>query len=429
MRWFFFLALTSVAWIFRTLSGPAGEHPAASELLVLGLLVIGGELAGDFSERWRLPRITGYLLLGMALGPFVLGLISHGDLHHLGVFEELALGLIALTAGGEFRLAALTRGWRLMVGITVSHAVGILLVTTGVFWLMLQRLPFLGPLSAGQILAAAALIGVIAVATSPATTIAIITETRARGRLVDTVLGVTILKDLLILLLFTVVAGLAHGWVGGAGVDAAAMAHLGREIGVSLAVGVVLGLVLGAYLTWVALHPEITVLAVVLISMELTRSAGLEHLLVCMAAGFAARNLFPHAAEDFLTALERSSPPIYVIFFGLIGAGLDLGVFSVAWLAVGLLFLIRLALLWGFTGATALALDGDPPIRRFAWMGFVGQAGFSIGLATRIAGDFPSFGKTLAAVIVGAVVVNEIVGPVLWRHALVASGEAREGAA
>ncbi len=426
MRWVFFAAIGALAWTLRVTLGPAGGGAAASTLLALGLLMIGGDLAGRLAARARLPRITGYLILGMALGPFALGLVSAGDLASLHIFEEIALGLIALTAGGEFRVEAVAERWREIVGITGAHAVGILVVSAGIFWLALGRIPFLGPLGPGEILAAAALLSVIAVAKSPATTIAIITETRAEGRLVDTVLGVTILKDLVILLLFTLVSGLARGWTGGGGVDAAAMAHLGLEIGLSLGAGLLLGLALGAYLTWVRLHPEITVLAVVLISMELARSAGLEHLLVAMAAGFAARNIFPRAAGGFLHALERSSPPVYVIFFGLIGAGLDLGVFAAAWGAVVFLFLVRLALVWGLTGATAAALGAEPPIRRWAWMGFVAQAGFSLGLATRIARDFPAFGKTLAAVVVGSVVLNQLIGPVLWRHALVASGEAQQ---
>ncbi len=424
MRWFLFCSLAGVVWVLRTLFGPGTVEAASSALLGLGVIMIGGELTGDLAERVRLPRITGYLVLGMAIGPFVLGLVTPGDLHRMAFFEELALGIIALTAGGELSVRALAERWRVVAGITAAHAIGLLLAGSMVMWLLVTRLSLLGHVSAGEAIAAAALLGVLAVAKSPATTIAIITETRARGELVDTVLGVTILKDLVILVIFTVVNGFARTWVGGSGVDLDAMAHLGGEIGLSLAAGIVLGVVLGLYLSHIALHPEVTVLAIVLVSMELARTTTLEHLLICMAAGFVVRNLFPGAGVGFLHALERSSPPIYVVFFALVGAGLDLGVFSTGWVAVLILFAARLALVFGFTAAPAAGLRATPAVRRYAWMGFVAQAGFSLGLAARIAHEYPTFGGRLATLVVGVIVINQLIGPVLWRHALVASGEA-----
>jgi len=426
VRWFFFLCVVAVVWVLRLLLGTAGVDADASALLALGLLMVGGELSGDVGERLRVPRVTAYLVLGMLLGPSLAGLITSGDLGALRLFEEMALGIIALTAGGEFTVRALARRWRLILAVTFSHAAGILIMAGGTLWLLLGAVPVLGELSPGARLAASALFGVIAVAKSPATTIAIITETRARGDLVDVVLGVTILKDLMILLLFTWVDGLARGWVGGTGVDAAGALHLAAAVLASLGVGLLLGVVLGLYLTHVGLHREITVLAVVLVSMELAHGAGLEHLLICMAAGFAARNFFSRASESFVHALERSSPPIYVIFFALVGAGLDLGVFASGWAVVAVLVAVRLVLIWGFTGGVVAVLKGPAATRRYAWMGFVAQAGFSLGLAARIAREFPSFGGRLATLIVGAVVVNQLLGPILWRHALVASGEAEE---
>ncbi|NOZ79809.1 MAG: hypothetical protein GXP48_11655 [Acidobacteria bacterium] len=424
MRWFFLVSVAAVVWLLRALPGFVLADAGASALVAFGLLTIGGELAGEVAARLRVPRITGYLVLGMAFGPFVLGLVSAPDLDSLRVFEELALGLIALTAGGELQLASLRKRWKLIVGITASHAVGIFLGAAGLFWLILRVFPFLGPLGPAEMAGAATLIGIITVAKSPATTIAVITELKATGSLVDTVLGITVLKDLVILIFFTWVNGIVHGWLGGPGDVSGGVTSLAATVGLSLLAGGGLGLLLGTYLSKIGLHPEITVLAVVLLSLEIAHGSGLEHLLISMAAGFAARNLFPASATGFLRALERSSPPIYVIFFGLIGAGLDIRVFATAWLAVLILFAVRLGLVWGVTGAMARALRADPPIRRWAWMGFVAQAGLSLGLAARVAREFPNFGGALAAVVVGAVVVNQVAGPILWRHALVASGEA-----
>lgn len=428
MRWFLLAVVAALMWLLRAIPGAGSVDRDASALLALGMIMIGGELVGDLAQRWRLPRVTGYLVLGMLLGPSLAGLVTPMDLHSLVLFEELALGLIALTAGGELRIEALRKGWKPLGAITVGHAVGIFLASSGLYWLILGRLPFLGTLRPAQRLAAVALLGTLTVAKSPATTIAIITETRSRGPLVDTVLGVTVVKDLVILLLFTWVSGLAAGWIGGGGVDLRVLGTLGTEMILSLVAGTILGLALGAYLAYLGFHPEISVLALVLVSMELAHTWHLEHLLITMAAGFVARNVFPAAATGFLHALERSSPPIYVVFFALVGAGLDLGVFRTAWAGVAVLVVVRLLLTWGLTAAPA-ALAGAPvAVRRWAWMGFVAQAGLTLGLAGRISREFPGFGEKLATVVVGAVVINQLVGPVLWRHALVAAGEAGRAA-
>ena len=100
MTWFLFSVLAAFSWIARRLGAVAVDDPAGSALLGLGCLVIGGVLAGDLAGRLRLPRITGYLVLGIAAGPHALALETARDAELLRLFEELALGLIALTAGG-----------------------------------------------------------------------------------------------------------------------------------------------------------------------------------------------------------------------------------------------------------------------------------------------------------------------------------------
>ncbi len=421
MRWVFVAVLAALAWVFRTVGGEVVDDPSGSALLALGCLLVGGLFAGELAARLRLPRVTGYLVLGMLGGPSVTGLATTGDLGALHLFEELALGLIALTAGGEFRL----RGGRLgtVVAISATHLLVIPAVVGGVVVGILLIWPVLGPLHPGEIVAAAALLGVIAAAKSPATTIAVITELRARGSLVDTVLGVTVLKDLLILLVFTSVYSLAQSWAVATPVSLAALHDVGVEILASLAVGAVLGALLGTYLRAVGRHAE---LAVLLLALVATQIGPLEHLLVCMAAGVTVRNLFPREASQFLEALERSSPPVYVVFFGLVGAGLALGSLARLWLAALVYALVRLGAIWLATGAPAALSRAPRPVVRDGWMGFVAQAGLSLGLAARVARDLPGFGREVATLVVAAVVLNQLIGPVLWAWALRRNGEARE---
>jgi Kef-type K+ transport system membrane component KefB len=425
MRWVFFVVLVAFSQAARFVGRIAVDDPAGSALLALGCLIIGGVLCGEAANRFRLPRITGYLVLGMAAGPHALALETARDADLLRLFEDLALGLIALTAGGEFRIAMIRRRLRALMTITVAHTVGIMLLVASFLWALLRVLPFLGPASPAEMMAGIALLAVIAVAVSPATTVAVITDLRARGELVETVLGVTILKDLVIILLFTSVSALAMSWIGDGAFEIGALRHVALEIGFSLVIGGILGVMLGLYLAEVGRLAPLTVLLLALASAELGKGSWVEHLLVCMAAGFAARNLYPRAAGHFLDALEQSSTPVYIIFFALVGAGLDIGVVASVWLPAVAYVVIRVGAVWLTTRLPAKAGGSGLRVVRYGWMGFVAQAGLSLGLAARIQRDFPGIGATVAALVVAGVVINQLAGPILWERAIVAAGESR----
>ena len=423
IRWALFCVMVAATLVARATHG--GTAPDASTVLALGCLITGGTLAGRTAARWRLPRITGHLLLGMLLGPSLIGLLTRLELTQLHLFEELALGLIALTAGGELRWQSIRSRSRMLAALSASHTVGIAAAMSGLAWMTIPWLPALTDATPGQRLAAAAMFGIVAVASSPSTTIAVITEQRARGEVVDAVLGTTVVKDVAILLAFSVVTSLCHTWTDGSPLSLVDLGTIAGEVLFSLALGAVLGALLGLILDRIGLHPELLVIALALVSAEIARYWHLEHLLICIAAGFVVRNAFARAAEPLLDALEQSSPPIYLVFFVLVGAGLDLGALGAVWPAAIALVISRSFLLWAATAIGATVGRAGRAVARVGWMGFVAQAGVSLGLASRISREFPDIGTTVAVTIVAAVVINQLAGPVLWRWALVTCGEAR----
>jgi Kef-type K+ transport system membrane component KefB len=425
VRWAFFLVLAAFSWGARLVGAVAIDDPAGSALLALGCLIIGGVLFGELAGRLRLPKITGYLVLGMAVGPHALGLETARDAELLRLFEELTLGLIALTAGGEFRLEVIRRRFRPLIAITAAHTIGISLLVAGALSILVQLVPFLGPVSTAETLAGVCLLAVIAVAVSPATTIAVMTDLRARGEMVETVLGVTILKDLVIILLFTAMSALAGSGVGGGAIELGAMRHVAVEIGVSLMIGGGLGALLGLYLMKVGRLAPLTVLLLALASAELGRGSWVEHLLVCMAAGFTVRLLFPEIAGHFIDALEQSSTPIYVIFFALVGAGLDIEIFASVWLPAMIYVIVRMLAIRITTRLPAVAVGSGDGMVRYGWMGFIAQAGLSLGLAARVQRELPEVGAVVATLVVAAVVVNQLVGPIAWQRAIVAARESK----
>jgi Kef-type K+ transport system membrane component KefB len=149
-------------------------------------------------------------------------------------------------------------------------------------------------------------------------------------------------------------------------------------------------------------------------------------MLVCITAGFWVQNLSPNG-EDFMEKIDRSSLPIYVVFFSLAGAALDVEVLRRTWVVALLVVAVRAALIWtaGWLGAR---FSGDPPaFRRMAGLSYVAQAGVSLGLAGVVADRFPQWGGPLSATIIAVIAVNQVIGPVTFKIALGAVGETGAG--
>jgi Kef-type K+ transport system membrane component KefB len=335
----------------------------------------------------------------------------------------VALALIALSAGGELRIQSLRERIRSIGVITIFQIV--LMITLVALSVILARgaIDFLRGEPAAVVLAVALLFGLVAVAKSPATTIAVITEEKARGIFTDTVLGITVVKDVIILVLIALLIPLAATIVDpSSGFSFRAVWDILLGILGSLAVGVVLGWLMTQYLRRIRAYRIIFVLGTAFLAVYLGEAFGLEYILIAMAAGFYVQN-YSRQGRRLLHALETNSLPVYALFFALAGADLDFTVLKAAWFIATAMILTRLAALWISTNLAARVVRDPPAIRRYAWMGFVAQAGVTLGIANLIREDFPVWGGSVATVIIAMIAVNQILGPPAFRWALVASGE------
>ncbi len=391
--------------------------------LAFGFLMLTGFLLGEVLARW-VPRITGYLLAGMAFGPHALGLVGSEVVEHFRLVDELALVLIALTAGAELSLERIRARLRGILGIAFVQTGVVLAATTCGLWALSGWLSPFDGLGPGAIWALAALLGIIATATSPSTAVAIIVEARAKGPLTDAVLGVTVIKDILVLAGFSLVlaAGLPALAPGAAPPED--LWHLLLEVGLSLVAGGLFGGLMTAYLRFVGRQTVLFVVGSAFLLISLCQAFELDPLLAAVAAGFAVRN-FSNQGEQLLHSLERAAGPVFLIFFCLAGAGLNLAALGSMW-RVALVFIgLRASTTWLGTWLGASLVRDPPAVKRFAWTGFLGQAGVSLGLAALLRARLPEVGAVAADLIVGAIVVNQIVGPVAFRWALQRTGEAR----
>jgi Kef-type K+ transport system membrane component KefB len=423
--------LTLVALIvFTSLILALGEDSAHQALatVLLGFILLAAYVAGAAAAGVGLPRLTGYVLVGIVVGPYALGVFTEEMVVSLRTIDELALGLIALTAGGELKLHDLRKSLTSIVAISL----GILgVVVIGMTGLVLALKPF-APLLAGEswafALAVALLLAIWSANSSPDATIAVINESGARGELTDTILGATILKDVLVIVLFAVALSLARPLVGEAAFDPGLVATVGWEVGGALLVGAFLGWAFSVYLEW---QEERGVLATLLFTYLLVLVAHQIHvelLLAAVAAGFVVEN-FSEAGDRLIDAIEANSLVVFAIFFALAGAALDLHTVAAFWPVALVIVGARAGFTWaGARIGTGYAGSPDP-VKRYGWMGLISQAGVTLGLSLLVAREFPAWGEQFVAVTTAVIIVHLLVGPVLLKAALARAGEAGRPAA
>ncbi|MDH5752060.1 MAG: cation:proton antiporter [Deltaproteobacteria bacterium] len=406
---------------------------AGSAAMALGFVLLVSYLLGGGVRRLGLPSITGYLLVGMTFGPYVLGrvhpvlaILDRETVDTLSLLDSVALGMIALSAGGELKLARVRPLARtisyVIVGQVLLTILGIgALVSLGAAWF-----PSLAGLSESTLLALAILFAVTACANSPATALAVIQEYRARGPVTDVVLAVTVVKDVVVISLFTLAMGAALLLLEpGSGFDLLRMLLLAWEVVGSIAMGVVLGWLVVQYLARLGHEVPLLVLATSFLAVSALPAIHLSGLLALMVAGFYIENHSPHG-DDLIRAIERHSLPVYVVFFTIAGASLNMDALGAALPLALALAGGRIAMVWLGTSLGARFSGAPPQVSRHAWSGFVAQAGVTLGFAMLARQRLPALGgEVFLTGVLAVVAVNQVLGPVLFRAGLWLAGEAK----
>jgi Kef-type K+ transport system membrane component KefB len=430
-------AVGVVVWLLLRMS--AGEAPArpAETTLLLGFILLAAALFGEIVEQIRLPRITGYIVAGILFGPHAAGLLVAGSLESLGIFNDLAYAFIGLAAGAELKLATLAGRWKSIVLLIVCTTAVVMAGVGSSFFLAASYGRFLGELTTLQVLAVAGVVGVIAAARSPSSAIAIISETKAKGPFSETILGVSVAMDVVVIVLFSVAVALGGlAFAPEQGMDVLFILGLSAEIGVSIVLGVLLGGLMALYLKHEGPQIPLVIAGLCFVVYRLSEISAsyleqvhhvnihLEPLLICAAAGFVIQNLSRHGGR-LEQSMERVSLPVYVIFFTLAGARLDLGALAASWaIALAVAACRVLMIVAGTRLATTLA--GDPELyRRNCWLGFITQAGLSLALISQLESVSADWGARLASVLVAVVAINQLIGPAAFKMALERVGEAR----
>lgn len=422
------LALVIIFLIMGNLSfflGGKSYTGASAVTIILGFIMLGAFFVSKLAERAALPLLTGYIIFGVLAGPAALNIIEQPRIAEFSLINTLAFAYIALSVGAEIEWNFLKRQGGKMLGIGVLN---VSVVFTGILMafypLIHYGFPGFSFVPEGFAAAAALVMAAIGATTSPAATGAIVNETRAKGELTENTLGIVVTKDILVITLFTVVMAWIRGGAGGEPLSADELLWtMMAETGLSLLAGALLGAFVALYIKTMGNLMLLFTFGVAVISGALSTMMHLNVLLLCVTTGFVVRN-FSAEGHKFVRAIEKGALPIFIIFFSLAGASLDTGALRRMWAVALIYFAVRVALMYVATTFATRLLGASPLLRRMLWKGFVSQAGVSLGLALIVRGQIPAWGGALATLIIAEITICEIIGPIIFKRALVEAGEA-----
>lgn len=383
-------------------------------LLKLSWVIIMGIAGGKAARLAKLPNVTGYLLAGLLLGPSFFHLITSADTESFNIINDVALSAIAFSIGSEFLVKDMKKLGAAIFIITLAEVVGAVFVVFAVVYGIFQQ-PF----------AYSIVIASMSAATAPAATLMVIKQYRAAGPLTKTVLPVVALDDVFGIIAFGIAISVAKLSVGTA-------AHSGiwmfiapfAEIGGSLLLGALAGLGLLYFARRAAGKDEllVTVLASIALTSGAALKLGVSPLLACIMLGTVLFNMKKNAVR-VSSALNDFTPPVYLLFFTLAGASLDLKILAqVGLLGIGYIF-ARMGgkMIGAWIGAKIAKVE--PAVQKNLGWALLPQGGISIGLSVVVRQELPEYAMMINTIIMFSVLVFETLGPIFAKFAIHRAGE------
>lgn len=407
-------------------------------LLALSIALFAGLVMSRLTKVWNLPAVTAYLVAGILIGPYCLGqldipgigFISADNVKAFDIISDVALGFIAITMGNEFRLESLKKTGKQATVIAIFQAI----TATAFVDIALIALHFIIPDELP--ISAAITLGAIATATAPAATLMVIKQYKAEGPVTKILLPVVALDDVVGLIVFAISFGIAKALEQGQLDMVSVLVNPLIEVFASLLMGALLGLVytfIERFFHSRSKRMSISVgfvfLAVGLSMMEFhigSVTIGFSSLLVCMMMGTIFCNLCDFS-EELMERMDRWTGPVMVLFFVLSGAGLELSVFT-HWqiVLIGVVFILIRSLGKIFGANVSSRIMGcEPTVQKYLGITLLPQAGVCLGMSL-VAMELGETGILIRNISLFAVLIYELVGPLLTKIALDKAGEIKE---
>lgn len=390
----------------------------ANTLTYIAIMLLAALIAGKIVKQMKLPNVTGYLVIGLLIGPNCIGILSEDLISHMSLITEFALGCIAFSIGAEFKISFLKKVGRAPIIIGILEGLGAVFVVDSVLLLIGCDVTF------------ALAMGAIASATAAASTLMIVKQYKAKGPVTNTLLPVVALDDAVALMAFGISMAVANV------ISSHGNAPIGKllihpciEIIGGLLFGVLLGIIMVLLVkvyTGRGNRLAITIM-MICVCVGVSDLVGFSSLLACMMLSMVFVNLSKYR-DKIYEPLDRITPPIYMMFFIISGASLDVTIIASVGL-VGAVYVIG-RVIGKVLGAALGAKISKAPKIVSKWLGFtlVPQEGVAIGLATSAAATLPEYGKRIQTIVLCGVVIYELLGPVITKFALKKAGEITEPA-
>ena len=407
-----------------------------STLLSVSIALLAGLLMTRVFKPLKLPAVTAYLIAGILIGPYCVGQLgieglgfnSHDAVNALALVSDVALGFIAFSIGNEFRVSDLKKTGKQACVIGIFQALIATLFVDIALFVIYLILP--GKISVPQILT----LGAIATATAPAATLMVVRQYKAKGPLTNLLLPIVALDDAVGLVVFAVCFGIAKTLIAGTVDLVSIIVNPLVEIACSLTLGAIMGWILtqleklfnsntnrlNMTIAFVFLTVALSMLKFEIGSIHI----GFSSLLVCMMLGTVFCNICP-LSHDLMEKSDKWTSPLFALFFVISGAELELGVFSDIYIVlIGVVYIIFRSL-GKYFGAyvSAKAVKCDSNICKYLGITLLPQAGVALGMCTIAAETLGTAGNMIRNITLFAVLIYELVGPLMTRSALTAAGD------
>lgn len=378
----------------------------------VAIILLAGLLFGRLGKFVKLPNVTGYLIAGLVLGPCVLGILPEDAVNSFSVVSDMALGFIAFSIGTEFKLSYFKEvGWTpIVLAITESLGAVALVTITLILFGVDTRLSIL--------------LGAIAAATAPAQTIMVVNQYKAKGPVTSMLMSVVALDDAVALIAFGFAATIVKAMGAHGAISVTSILQPFYEVVISFLLGAAMAVIMTFFLRWFK-KPSNRICVLVTFVFFATWIANMidgSPLLTCMALGAMLTNVFDDI-DDVAKVSDAFTPPLFMIFFVISGAGFDVRAIAGIGL-IGIIYVImrvigKIAGVW-FGGAL---MKTDKNIKKYLGPTLMPQAGVALGLLLVAAQVVPEFAKDIRVIILCSTFIYSIIGPVAAKIALVRSGE------
>ena len=396
-------------------------------ILFLGIILFGGAVGGRLFQKIKVPQVVGYIIIGVVLGQSGFRFIGMDMITTLEPVSTVALSLIGFSIGGELKIAELRKRGKQFASILIFEALTAFVVVAALVFVLVLLLTR----DIQKAVALGLVLGSISSATAPAATTDVLWENRTKGPLTSTVLGIVAMDDAVALLLFAFSVSIAGVLIGTAG-DTAGLASrlLGLlwEIGGAVAAGALIAFILSKLIKSFLNEERILAFSIgaIMLLAGLSVALGVDMILAAMSMGFFISNFAPRKSRETFALVQKFSPPIYVLFFVLVGAKLNIWSITGIVAAIAGVFLVgrTLGKLIGARAGSALS-KAPKTVRKYLPFCLLSQAGVALGLSIVAGQVFPGeFGNLVVIVVTATTFVVQIIGPISVKYAVVKSGEA-----